>query len=159
LVAHPTPNRHLIPLPRPALGFLRAETEGTQKAADVVGVIRDTETAADHIDNPGAGPQVGGVSEGRSAFQEHADEFLSLFAAQLMGAARNGHRCQAIHPVVTIRGKPTMHRATVDSQLLGYLAGAKPFAEKINSLESPPFEGSSISIWSHVSPPQRSMRH
>jgi len=125
----------------------------------MVRVIRDPESAMDQIDDPGTGPQIGGVSEGCSSLEEHAGELLLIFGGQLGRTAGSRDRCQPLQSMVMIGGKPAMYRTTIDSELSRYLAGTETFAEKLDRFEPPLFEGSRISVWSHVSPPGWSMRH
>jgi hypothetical protein len=125
----------------------------------MVRVIRDPESATDQIDDPGTGPQIGGVSESCSSLEKHADELFPIFGGQLGRTAGSRDRCQSLQAMVMIGGKPAMYRTAIDSELSRYLAGTETFAEKLDRFESPLFEGPRISVWSHVSPPGGSMRH
>ena len=125
----------------------------------MIRMIRDAETATDQIDYSGAGPQIGGVSEGRGTFEEHLDELLAISGGQLGRTAGGRDWRQSLNSVVMIGRKPPMHRAAIDRRLARYLAGTETFAEELHGLQSPPFQGPGISVWSHVSPPEKSMRH
>jgi len=159
IASHPVSNRLFVPLSCPAFGLLGAEAERAQKAADMVGMIRDPESATDEIDDPGTGPQIGWVSVGRGPLENHVGKLLSILGGQLGWTAGGRNGCQPLDSVVMIGGKPAVYRTAIDSELSRYLAGAETLAEELDRFESPLFEGSRISVWSHVSPPEWSMRH
>ena len=156
---YPVSYRLFVPLPRPTFGLLGAETEGTQKATDMVRMIRNPEAVTDQIHDPGTSPQIGRVSEGRSPLDKHIGELLPIFRGQLGRPAGGRNGCQPLESVVMIGSKPAMYRTAIDPELSRYLAGTETFAEELDRFESPLFEGSRISVWSHVSPPEWSMRH
>ena len=58
----PTLDGGLVALDGPALRFLRAPTQTPQKAADVVDMITDAEGLGDDLSNPGARPQIRGIT-------------------------------------------------------------------------------------------------
>lgn len=159
LGSHPPLARRLVALAGPPLGFLGTKPERPKQTADVVGMILHPEAATNEIDHAGARPQVGGIPEGRGPFEEHVGKLLPVIGFKLGRAARGGHGREAIGPLVTIRPKPSMDRATVDTEASCDLAGEEAFLEQRDGFQSPFLEGLGISEGSHVSPPNRSMRH
>jgi hypothetical protein len=122
-------------------------------------MIPDAKAATNEIGHPGARPQVRGIPEGRGPFEKHAGKLLPVIGFKLGRAARGGHARETIGSSLTIRPEPPMDRATIDTEASGDLAGQEVFLEKRDRSQSPFLEGLGISEGSHVSPPNRSMRH
>jgi hypothetical protein len=80
-----------------------------EEAADVVGVVPDTEVALDHLGDPRGRPQVRPVPVGERSLEEQAHELPPLPRGQLRRAARGGPDLEGALPAAAHRVPPAHH--------------------------------------------------